>query len=234
MRTPSERELLGLWESGQTRHLIDRALLLCAWARPDVAPDQLARLPLGTVNEGLLRLRRALFGPRLQARVVCEHCGESLELVLDVADLLPAAPLAAATELQLEGLRLRLPDSTDLAAVTSAASVQAAADQLLDRCCLERPTGAELSTHLRERAEAWLETADPLADLRLQLNCDACGHVWPAALDPATWLWDEVQRAARNLLEQVHVLARAYGWTESQVLALSPQRRAVYLEMVAS
>jgi hypothetical protein len=29
----------------------------------------------------------------------------------------------------------------------------------------------------------------------------------------------------------VHVLARAYGWTESEVLALGERRRAAYLEL---
>jgi hypothetical protein len=37
---------------------------------------------------------------------------------------------------------------------------------------------------------------------------------------------------ARSLLAEVHSLARAYGWTESEILALSPQRRSTYLEMV--
>jgi hypothetical protein len=52
-----------------------------------------------------------------------------------------------------------------------------------------------------------------------------------AALDPGALLWDDVQAYARGVLGQVHSLARAYGWTESEVLSLSPRRRAAYLEM---
>lgn len=233
MRAPSERELLDLWESGLTRHPIDRALLLCAWARPEVPADQLSRLPLGAVNEALLRLRRALFGTHMQAQVACERCGEALEIGLSVDELLPESPGAGPSqEMQLEGFEFRLPDSADLASLVGIADAQAAADQLLDRCCLRRETGTALPPDICERTEAWLEASDPLADLRLQLSCEVCGHVWPAALDPASWLWDEVQRSAHVLLAQVHALARAYGWTESQVLALSPQRRSIYLDMV--
>lgn len=233
MRTPSERELLALWESGLTRHPIDRALLLCAWARPDVPAYQLSRLPLGVVNEALLRLRRALFGTQLQAQVACERCGEALEVGLSVDELLLASQgTAPPPMLQLEGFEFRLPDSTDLASVVGMADAQAAAEQLLERCCLRRSPATVLSADIRESTEAWLEASDPLADLRLQLSCEACGHVWPAALDPASWLWDEVQRSAHGLLAQVHALARAYGWTEPQVLALSPQRRSIYLDMV--
>jgi hypothetical protein len=39
---------------------------------------------------------------------------------------------------------------------------------------------------------------------------------------------------ARALLAEVHSLARAYGWTEPEILALSPQRRAAYLEMAGA
>jgi hypothetical protein len=233
MRAPRERDLLALWESGQTRHPIDRALLLCAWARPDVPVDQLAHLPLGAVNEGLLRLRRSLYGPHLQAQVACEHCGQALEIGLSVDDLLPASSGTVTQQEQpLDGFVFRLPDSADLASVAGLADAEVAANQLLERCCLQRPPGKPLSADIRERTEAWLEASDPLADVQLQLSCEACGHVWPAALDPASWLWDEVQRSAHALLAQVHALARAYGWTESQVLALSPQRRRIYLGMV--
>lgn len=234
MRTPSERELLALWESGLTRHPIDRALLLCAWARPDVPADQLPHLPLGTVNEALLRLRRALFGTQLQAQVTCERCGEALEIGLTVDVLLPASPDPAISPvLQLEeGFKFRLLDSADLASVVGMADAHAAAERLLERCGLPRSQDTVLTEDIRMRIEAWLEASDPLADLRLKLSCEACGHGWTAALDPATWLWDEVQHRAHGLLAQVHTLARAYGWTESQVLALSPQRRSVYLDMV--
>jgi hypothetical protein len=33
-------------------------------------------------------------------------------------------------------------------------------------------------------------------------------------------------------LRDVHELASAYGWRESEILALSPQRRQAYLELV--
>ena len=32
-----------------------------------------------------------------------------------------------------------------------------------------------------------------------------------------------------RVLDEIHLLARAYHWTESEVLAVSPQRRAFYL-----
>ena len=45
-------------------------------------------------------------------------------------------------------------------------------------------------------------------------------------------LWEEIEVRAHVLLGEVHRLASAYGWSEAQILALSPARRASYLAMV--
>jgi hypothetical protein len=232
MRTPSETDLLSLWEAGQVRHPIDRALLLCAWARPDIAADRFAGLPLGVVNAGLLKMRAALFGPRVELQVECEHCGELLEIPLDLAELTPSASEQESdVEIDVDGFRFRLPASRDLAAIAYELDAEAAALRLLDACCVARPDGVAATAEVMARADDQLEVADPLADPRLDVECPACGRHLDAALDPGVLLWDDLQAYARSVLGQVHSLARAYGWTEREVLSLSPRRRAVYLEM---
>ena len=74
--------------------------------------------------------------------------------------------------------------------------------------------------------------ADPHAGIELALSCPGCGHHWLAPFDIAQFVWSEVDAWARRTLYDVHVLAGAYGWRESDVLALSPRRRQLYLEMV--
>ena len=228
--------LLTLWESGQTRHPIDRALLLCAWARPDVAPEHLAQLPLGTVNAALLHMRASLFGPDLELQLECEHCGEELELHLTTGQLLAQAPQVhdAQASIDIRGYAFRLPDSRDLAAVAPQQDADAAALELLERCCVGRPDDGVALDDVLAQAELQLEAADPLADMRLDVACDACGCRSHAAFDAGALLWNDLQRHARELLAQVHVLARAYGWSESDVLALSPARRAAYLDLATA
>jgi hypothetical protein len=34
------------------------------------------------------------------------------------------------------------------------------------------------------------------------------------------------------VLREVHILASAYGWREDDILAMSPARRRIYLEML--
>jgi hypothetical protein len=75
-----------------------------------------------------------------------------------------------------------------------------------------------------------LEEADPCIDFAVDLECPACAHAWSAPFDVAGYLWEEIDTRARRLLDEVHVLARAYGWPEDEVLRLSDARRSAYLE----
>jgi hypothetical protein len=52
-----------------------------------------------------------------------------------------------------------------------------------------------------------------------------------AVVDPAMLLWSAVETHAVALLQDVADLAAAFGWNESDVLALSPRLRAAYLEL---
>jgi hypothetical protein len=236
MRAPSEAQLLALWEHGLRRHPIDRALLLCAWARPDIAAPGLADLPLGSLNAALLQLRDACFGTAIDAYVDCERCGERMTLALDVGQLLAgAAEGDAHGDLAVAGFRFRLPCSQDLAAVATQTDPEAATLRILERCCLESPPAAEEKLLENVGAiEAGLAALDPAADISLALTCEGCGHRWTTGFDIAALLWEEIEARARGLLVEIHGLARAYGWSEPEILALSPQRRAAYLELAGA
>ena len=84
----------------------------------------------------------------------------------------------------------------------------------------------------RRIAEA-VEAADPGADLTLDVACPECGGATRAELDIASYLWTELDAWARDVLLDVHLLATAYGWSEPEILALSPTRRRYYLELCA-
>ena len=73
---------------------------------------------------------------------------------------------------------------------------------------------------------------DPGADVRIELNCPVCHHNWTACFDVTTYLWGEIEDWAGRLLADVNALAQAYGWSERDILALSPVRRQLYVEMV--
>ena len=79
----------------------------------------------------------------------------------------------------------------------------------------------------REMAER-----DRAADVQIGLRCADCGHEFSRGLDLAAHAWQALEAAAKRILGEIMTLARAFGWNESQVLALSPTRRATYLRML--
>jgi hypothetical protein len=223
-------ELLVLWERGAARHALDRSALLCACARPELPAQALADLPLGDVTAALLRLREVQFGPRIDCHLDCSACGQRLELVLRTHELLQPAAEARAT-VEAAGLELRALTLRDLAAVAHERDAARAARTLLQRCTLRGDPQALDGAALRE-VEDGLEALDPNADLAFSVHCAACGQEGTAQLDPGVLLWDEIDAHARILLAEVHALAAACGWSEAEILALSPARRAAYLSLV--
>jgi hypothetical protein len=234
------RELLAVWEIGLAlpASSAQRAALLHALARPGRAVDELLGVPVGTRDAELLSLRAALFGDVLSIRIGCPACGADLEFDVDATGLAAVAPETEPEPLT-DGdwiVRFRLPTPADLLAVRD----QAAQDirrGLAARLVLEARRGdrAVRADRLPERvvhllAEA-VAAADPAADIAFAMVCPDCGGQVRAQLDIATCLWDELDAWARTTLADVHALALSYGWTEPDVLALSPLRRRYYLEL---
>lgn len=135
-------------------------------------------------------------------------------------------------------IRYRLPTSADLLSVQETDCGAPSRSALLRRCVSAAwQNGAAIGVgDLPQAVTAALSeamaAADPQAKIELALLCPACGHAWSGLLDIAGFLWREVDAWARRTLLDVHTLARAYGWSEAQILALTPRRRDLYLEMV--
>jgi hypothetical protein len=237
MRALSAADLLTLWELGQRQHLLDRALTLLGAADPGRTRAELAALGIGERDRLLLDLRERTFGPTLDCVAACGACGGSVEFRFSVAEArLPFAPRAATFSVESDGASrcFRLPTSADLAAVAGRTDREAAARALLGRCLVEPGPGDRLTPDLARRAAERMSQLDPQAEVRLDLSCPSCGHRWEAVFDVAAWLWKELDARARRLLGEVHSLARAYGWTEAEILSLGEARRQAYLELIAS
>ena len=222
--------LLTCWESGRRRHALDRALLLHAAAAPAEPPDTLADRPVGERNAALLRFRRTLFGDELQSCLACPACGERLEFSLSAEALLAHAP-AGVADVWVDGVRVRMPTTRDLAAIARDPDEASAARRLLDR--LVGDDGASDSSRGAvpvDRLTRALDAADLCIDVAIDMTCPACAHGWNAPFDIVDFLWEEIEVRARRLLDEVHVLASAYGWTEAEILRLSDARRGAYLE----
>jgi hypothetical protein len=231
--------LLAAWEAGRVLHPLDRALAVLAAADPGARRGTLAALPLAERDRRLLALR-AQEGGELAVYVECPGCAERLELSLNADQLVPGEeiPPGAAWEARGGGvaMRFRLPDSRDMAAAAACASVDDARRLLAARCVAEAADAGgaavdELPDEALDALAARMEEVAPGTDVSLALACPACGTAWEAPLDVPGFVWTEVGARARRLLREVAALARAYHWSEAEILALPAPRRRAYLEL---
>jgi hypothetical protein len=89
-----------------------------------------------------------------------------------------------------------------------------------------------LPDHILKALSRRMDELDPQADIRMQLTCPRCAHQWETLFDIASILWHEINHWAERMLLTVHRLAKAYGWSEQDILSMSPIRRQFYLELV--
>ncbi|MBR1214641.1 hypothetical protein [Bradyrhizobium sp. JYMT SZCCT0180] len=237
--------LLEVWEQALPLKPSARPIALLSLAFSKADAEELARLPLGIRDARLLRLRQALFGDSLDCLTACPACGAELEFTVSAGDLLQQAGEPAANDHWLQAphhqVHFRVPDSTDLMALPGLASKP---DEywakIVGRCVIDvqgRDGSVELENLPQDLVELLareMERRDPLAMVWLDLVCAQCGHAWPSLFDIASLLWADVDRWARRLLHEVNLLARAYGWTERDVLQLSAARRQHYLGMIGA
>ena len=240
MRPLSTAALLEVWERGQRLPPARQALLLLDAACPEEPADALARLPVGSRDERLLTLRSWTFGPQLNGAISCPRCAETLELQVAV-EALRAGPVVESSEpleIRRDDWRVsfRLPTAADLVALLGPPPGGAA--ELVHRCVLDvaragAPVEAgDLPDEVIAAIAGAMEAADPQAGLTLSLTCVACGENWISPFDIVSFFWVEIERWARRTLSDVHALASRYGWSEAEILAMSPGRRGVYLSLV--
>jgi hypothetical protein len=235
-----QSEILGVWERGEGQPAWRRALALLS-ASGRAAGAELASIPIGRRDALLLELREQFFGNLLTGVTSCPACSEEIELTFEAAEVRRGGGEPPATFSVTAGgydVVLRLPGTSDVASIACADSIAAARWALFAHCVITARRGdapveaAGLPPEIIDAAAARMAELDPQADVTMEVACPSCAHAWLEPFDIVAFLWSELAAAARRLLREVHQLAAAYGWSEGEILALSPARRGVYLEML--
>ncbi len=238
----SAAELLNVWERAQSLPPTEGALLLMASADAGTSREKVAQLSIGRRDAELLRLREKLFGSRMAGRTDCPACGQPMEMNFSVAEIqAPPSPESAehfSADFGDYEIGFRLPNSSDLATLVPGEDVATQKRGLAQRCVVNatragQPLAADqLPENVVSSLSERMSELDPQADVQLALTCPQCSHQWQAPLDIVSFVWSEIHAWAMRLLRDVHVLASSYGWSEAEILALSPWRRQAYLELV--
>jgi len=233
MPATTEARVLALWEAAADRPPLQRTLALAAAG--GAQQSAVADLSIGARDRRLLAMRQECFGSTFACVLDCPGCGAELEMELSAADVMvPAADRDRATvHLGDTEIEFRAITSRDLLAVSP--SSPAARRDLIARCITTSvPSETQtLSEPVLDEISAAMSALDPQADVYIEIDCAVCDHRWDAPFDIAGYLWSELNAEAFRILHDVHELAAIYGWSETDVLAISPARRRRYLEMAA-
>jgi hypothetical protein len=246
MRPLTAVELLQVWETGLDQSLLEKSLRLLsvACSVPDL--NEMARLSVGERDARLLQLREWLFGSRLLNLAHCPKCAQAVEWENNLKDLQLQSPLPQARlnvfNLEIDGfkLRFRLLTSLDLLQAATGSAYLANPKKLLSACILDVQQGQQgykaedLPDTVLEALNQRMEEEDPQADIQMRVICPDCAHHWAMPFDILSYLWAEIDNWARHTLQEVYVLARAFSWSEQDILNMGVHRRQLYLEMLRS
>jgi hypothetical protein len=203
------------------------------------ARDSWAALTVTDFETALLGLRRFLFGDTIAClfRDRSHKCGVPMELEFSIAAFLgevsPRMPAGVRRSeedprwfhLPGDAALFRLPTVEDQLQVLD----EPRAATLLARRCVKsvRPGARALA-----RAERAMEAMAPLVSRPLAGSCPECGETVTMPLNVSHLVMEELRARAAGVLEEIHVIAAAYRWTEAAILAMPQSRRRAYAETI--
>lgn len=235
--------LLQAWEIGSRQDALERSITLLTYAFPGHSRDKITDLTIGQRDVSLMYLRQCLFGDALTALATCPACGERIEINTTVGQfmLIPFPSLtegAIAFSFSIENCKLtfRLPTIRDLLGLRTSSNPRTE----LEMMCIVNALidgsvvcARDVPQSVRDALVEYMAQCDPQAEVWFELSCPECAHEWVSIFDVVAFLWREIEVAAQRLLYEVHTLAWAYGWRETEILAMSAVRRQRYIEMVS-
>jgi hypothetical protein len=222
-----DARVLETWSSGVGSSSPAEAVL--ALARPDLDPIDRRDLAADEANRSFVATIRALGEPVLDTLVACSGCGERIEIDVPF-DALPEAPADVGPLEVIVGSRrlaYRVPTVGDLDDARRCADAGSAEALLVERCL-----GRDVDPELAAGAADAIDERHPFLAPRVGARCPACDMTFTAPLDLADLAWAALARTATQLVDDIAHLARAYGWSEAEALAVPRARRELYRQLV--
>jgi hypothetical protein len=234
MKPITEIDSLGLVETGKGRDYAFRSLLLLESGFPSLAISDLAQLPIGHRDYLLMKLRASAFGASATGFAYCPYCKSEEEFTFDTS-IVTKPEMTNESMFDIEHdryrIRFRLPNTRDVA-------LSGNEKELLDRIIVSatdndcRIDASGIPDELVGMINAKISQIDPLSHIMLNLVCSSCKQSWDLVFDVVIYYWAEIERLAKNLMSDIHVLASAYHWSPKDILSLPAGRRKVFIEMV--
>lgn len=205
--------------------------------------EQLFELTAGDRERLLLAVSSRLLGAEADLVASCPACKSLVEVAIRFRDLLSARPASSdrhcslATKDGAWTAEIVPPTGVDLERAMAAGPD--GGRRLLEECltALVDPQGHDVSREALPRecegalAERLL-ALDPLAECLITVECPHCAAAFDTLLDGFSLVKSAL--GADQLYGDVYRMARAYHWSEADILALPLARRARYLAIAAA
>jgi hypothetical protein len=208
--------------------LLDRMLVDAPGAA--IGAGQASALCAADRDRVLAAVYRREIGSRVTSSPICPACRQVFDLDFDLGALLTtldderqALPRDCDGVFQLDdGTRFRLPSGADELLAASAAEPAAA---LLAHCRLNGPADADALAEAMQRVA-------PLVEAELDAVCPGCRHPHAVRFDIQSFLLLSLIAERRHRTGDVHRLARAFGWSLTEILLLSRSQRQIHVALV--
>jgi len=238
-------ELFSVWEQSLDLPMLSRALLLLTKACGVHDIRHIEAMSIGERDARLLVLREWMFGKRMQHVSHCPACKEKVEWETNTTDLrvqnfenTPEEKILQTSDNAFE-IKFRLINSRDIMEVMKDnPTSENISNKLLRNCIIEvnkdgeKMNKEEVPIVVLRSLENEMTKLDPQADIQMTLDCPACKHKWSVGFDIVSWFLTEINHWAKQMLQEVFLLARFFGWSEKDILNMTPRRRSLYLQMI--
>jgi len=231
-------ELLDMTLPGSLVRLLDRLLVRMEGF---AAPPNVDNFSLSDVDRIAARLYETLYGDGVECIARCEACDGDSSISFSLKGLWrfvneqSAAHAGAVGSVEgpdaegiytlADGSKFRLPNPSDLS-LTDGLAADDAVSAVTARCVLVAARGEQ--TPIDEA----MTLLGPRLDIDIDVQCALCQHARSVNFNIERFLTAALHRERTLVLGEVHVLAKAYGWARSEILAMPRMDRRLHVELV--
>jgi hypothetical protein len=202
-------------------------------------PELVRQMLVGDRDYLMLQLRRLTLGDRVRAVVHCLACAArvDVEFNVDEVEIERRVQTAATYSVAVPGengprtVRFRLPNGGDQERIAGLPTEEATAQ--LFSMCVFHDDGPPLTAEQTSAVIKAMEERAPEVNLELDIECPECGQRSSVSFDTTAFFFQEMWCGREQLLREVHLLALAYHWSESEILSLVRPRRRTYLRLLS-
>lgn len=191
-------------------------------------------MSIGDRDRVIAELYRQCFGERVSSVVRCTSCEGSFEMDFSLPALLEEADRQRPATREVlgpdehgfyrtpGGRRFRLATTGDERALLGVPPERTA--ELLASRCL--PDGGAAA--LDDQTQVAIEALDPVLSLELPASCAECGAAQNIDFDLPRFFLASLFRERPLLVREIHWIAKVYGWSHQEILALPRTVRRAY------